>query len=128
VCTSSLLDDIQEIGGAHMNRCFTLSHIIQVLKVVFTFMIIGMIYSGICKVFGKDSFIAELFVDNFIFKAYNIVGFILIILFACGIWVGRAKSKALFSIVSAILLLSTIISYIPNVIGFVETISSWFNG
>ena len=110
-----------------MNGCFTFRHVLQVLKVVLTLSVLGMIYSGICKVFGTDSFIAKMFADNFLFKAYNIVGFILIILFACGVWVGRAKSKALFSIVSGILLLISIVSYIPNVISFIEPSRNLFN-
>ena len=101
-----------------MNKCFTLSHFLQVLKVLFTLTVLGVIYSYICKIFGKESFIAKLFIDNFIFKAYNIVGVILIILFACGIWLGRAKAKALLSIVSAIMLLASVIPYIIQIIYF----------
>lgn len=120
------LRNAQENGGAYMNKCFTLKHFLQVLKVIFTLAILGMIYSGLCNLFGEDSFITKLFFKNFLFKAYNIVGLILIILFSCGIWLGRAKSKKLFTIVSGIMLVITVISYIPNVISFFDVISEWF--
>ncbi len=108
-----------------MRRCYTLKHFCQVLKVVFSLIVLGLIYAGICKLFGKDSIVAKLFMKNFFFKAYNIVGIILIILFACGIWVGRKNAKILFSVVSAIMLVLSIISYIPNVIEVINQIINY---
>lgn len=110
-----------------MRKCYTLKHFCQGLKVVFSLIVLGLIYAGICKLFGKDSIIAKLFMNNFIFKAYNIVGIILIILFACGIWVGRKKAKILFSVVSAIMLVFSIISYIPNVIALINQIINYIS-
>jgi hypothetical protein len=80
------------------------------------------------NVFGDDSFITNLFANKIVFTTYNIVGVILILAFIRGKWLGYKKAKLLYLIVGSLMLLSTIISYIPNMIGFVETISSWFNG
>lgn len=109
-----------------MRRCYTLKHFGQVLKIVLSLIILSLIYTGICKLFGKDSIIAKFFMNNFIFKAYNIVGIILIILFACGIWVGRKKAKILFSVVSSIMLVFSILSYIPNIIVIINQIMNHF--
>lgn len=93
-------------------KVYTFSHVKQVFRVVAILVVLGLINSLLIHVFGKDNFITKWFFDNKIMTAYNIVGVILVILFACGIWLGREKAGKLKALITFILVIPTITSIV----------------
>lgn len=90
-------------------KVYTRKHWKQVIKVIISLFFLSFIYLFLIAKFGKDSFITKFFYENGLITSYSIVGIILVILFFNGIWVGRIKSKKLYSLVSFILFILSII-------------------
>jgi len=90
----------------------------KVFNRILQFILIFMVFSLMCNIFGKDSVVTNFYKEKVILTPYNLVGVIMIVFALFGFWIGKKKGSILLTIVTFLFDASAITSFSANFINY----------